>query len=63
MSTTKELQMGVERRGNATSQKLEMPICGSRFGRIAFSNVEIERNIVEVEHVKAHRTKNDKNAV
>ena len=46
-----------EGKENASNQKLEMPICGSRSGKSLLAAREI---VVEVEHVKAHRTKKDK---
>ena len=50
-----------EENENALTQKLAMLTCGSKFGKIAC--LMLKEVLVEVEHVKAHRTKKDKKYV
>ena len=52
---------GLRRGESASSQEREMPICGSKFGKKCI--IWQQRRLVEVEHVKAHRTKEDKKEV
>ena len=48
-----------EEKGNASIRKLAMLTCGPKFGK-SFIFSTSKEILVEVEHVKAHRTKKDK---
>ena len=48
-----------EEKGNASIRKLAMLTCGSKFGR-SFIFSTSKEIMVELEHVKAHRTEKDK---
>ena len=59
MSTTRELLMGCgEVKEHASNRKLEMLTCGSKIWEDLHS-LAARDIFVEVEHVKAHRTKKD----